>query len=516
VIRTEALVAGWRAEVELVIDSEGALANERTTPLEGLAPAGAPAYVIYTSGSTGQPKGVLVTHENVVRLFDTTNALFNFNRHDVWTLFHSYAFDFSVWELWGALLYGGRLVAVPYWISRSPQDFYRLLAAEKVTVLNQTPSAFSQLMQADSTIKNCDDLQLRLIIFGGEALKPHSLQPWFDRHGEQTQLVNMYGITETTVHVTYRPLSVADVADSRRSPIGRPLGDLQVYILDQNQELVPPGVAGEMYVGGAGVARGYLNCPDLTAERFVPHPFSAEPGARLYRTGDLARHLPNGDIEYLGRLDRQVKIRGFRVELGEIEAALTRHEAVRECVLVAQDNQSEQQSLVAYVVAGADAISGGELRALLKQKLPDHMIPSAFVYLDKLPLTANGKLDHRALPAPHHSHLSQSFVAPRSSAETMLAAIWSAVLKVDRVGIHDNFFELGGNSLLATQVISRVRDAFKLELPVRSLFETARLTDFSSLVERIEQGRQGDGPPKMVALSRDGEAGSGFEKQRKK
>jgi acyl carrier protein len=315
----------------------------------------------------------------------------------------------------------------------------------------------------------------------------------------------MYGITETTVHVTYRPLSVADLAEARRCPIGRALGDLQVYILDQSQQLLPVGVAGEMYVGGAGVARGYLNRPDLTAERFVPHPFSAEPGARLYRTGDLACHLSNGDIEYLGRLDRQVKIRGFRIELGEIEAALARHEAVRECVLVAQQNEPEQQSLVAYVVAAAAAISSSELRASLQQTLPDHMIPSAFVYLDKLPLTANGKLDRGALPAPDHANLSQSFVAPRSSAEMTLAAIWSAVLKVDQVGVHDNFFELGGNSLLATQVISRVRDAFKLELPVRSLFETARLTDFSSLVERIEQGRQGDGPPKMVALSREGE-----------
>ena len=295
------------------------------------------AYVIYTSGSTGRPKGVLVTHDNVVRLMQATDPWFGFRPDDVWTLFHSYAFDFSVWELWGALLYGGRLVVVPYWVSRSPEDFLELLRRERVTVLNQTPSAFRQLVQADIASGPPSELALRYVVFGGEALELQSLRPWFERHGdEQPRLVNMYGITETTVHVTYRPITMADVEAGAGSVIGVPIPDLRVYVLDPHRELVPVGVPGEMYVGGAGVARGYLNRPELTAERFVDDPFV--PGARLYRTGDLARRCANGDLEYLGRIDHQVKIRGFRIELGEIEAVLAQHPAVRDAIVIARED----------------------------------------------------------------------------------------------------------------------------------------------------------------------------------
>ena len=323
-----------------------------------------PAYVIYTSGSTGTPKGVVVTHNNVARLMETTAPLFHFGADDVWTLFHSYAFDFSVWEIWGALFYGGRLVIVPFLVSRAPEDFYELLSREKVTVLNQTPSAFRQLIQAESNLGKGDRLSLREVIFGGEALELRSLKPWVDRHGDVgPRLVNMYGITETTVHVTYRPLTTAEVENASGSLIGRPLDDLQVYILDRQQQLAPIGVAGEMYVGGAGVARGYLRRPDLTAERFVPDPFSTEPGARLYRTGDLARYVVSGEleyeIEYLGRVDRQVKVRGFRIELGEIESVLAQHETVRECLVLARKDNADQQ-LLAYVIAdpGQSTFSG--------------------------------------------------------------------------------------------------------------------------------------------------------------
>ncbi len=281
-----------------------------------------PAYVIYTSGSTGRPKGVIVRHGNVARLFSATERWLDFGAEDVWTLFHSYAFDFSVWEIWGALLYGGRLVVVPYWVSRSPEAFHELLRDERVTVLNQTPSAFQQLIRAE--YGQPGDLALRYVIFGGEALAPAALAPWFERHGdERPRLINMYGITETTVHVTYREVSRKDVA----SAVGRPIPDLGVHLADPSLNLVPPGVPGEILVGGAGLAMGYLNRPELTAERFLPNPFG-EAGSRLYRSGDLARRLPDGDLEYLGRIDAQVKIRGFRVELGEIEAALTRHPAV--------------------------------------------------------------------------------------------------------------------------------------------------------------------------------------------
>src|SRR5438094_2672417 len=279
------------------------------------------AYVIYTSGSTGRPKGVMVTHQNVVRLFTETERWFHFGPSDVWTLFHSYAFDFSVWEIFGALLYGGRLVIVPYWVSRSPKDFLELLCGQRVTVLNQTPSAFRELIRADAR-SDVTAQSLRLIIFGGEALDFGSLRDWFQRYGDQRpQLVNMYGITETTVHVTYRPLRSEDVVVGG-SLIGRAIQDLQLYVLDPHLQPVPVGVCGQIFVAGQGLARGYLNRPELTAARFIPNPFSKRLGDRLYRTGDLARRLPNGEIEYLGRIDNQVKIRGFRIELQEIEAVL--------------------------------------------------------------------------------------------------------------------------------------------------------------------------------------------------
>jgi amino acid adenylation domain-containing protein len=431
------------------------------------------AYVIYTSGSTGKPKGVLVMHHNVARLFDSTSPWFHFNQDDVWTLFHSYAFDFSVWEIWGALLYGGRLEIVPHWVSRSPEQFYDLLCKRRVTVLNQTPSAFRQVMEAEQ--RDAQELGLRLIIFGGEALEVQSLKPWFDRHGDQSpRLVNMYGITETTVHATYRPIKVQDLGERLGSPIGWRLPDLEVYILDPNCNPAPIGVAGELYIGGAGLARGYLNQPELTAEKFIPHPFSDQPGTRLYKTGDLARYLPDGNIEFLGRIDNQVKIRGFRIELGEVETVLSQHPVVRQSVVIVREDSPGDRRLVAYVVSSPDQVcTASELRNFLKEKLPEYMVPSAFVVLDAFPLTPNGKLDRKALPAPDQNRpaLDETFTAPRTPVEELLTQIWSDVLKVDKVSIHDNFFDLGGHSLLATQLVSRVRDAFQMDIPLRTLFE---------------------------------------------
>src|SRR3989454_2239938 len=317
-----------------------------TNPAIAVAPDNM-AYVIYTSGSTGKPKGCIITHRNVARLMRATEAWYGFNERDVWTLFHSFAFDFSVWEIWGALLYGGRLVVVPFLVSRSPEEFYELLAEEQVTVLNQTPSAFRQLIQAEESVGQ-KKLALRYVIFGGEALEMQSLRPWFGRHGDQPPLlVNMYGITETTVHVTYRPLSKDDLDSG--SVIGTPIPDLHVYILDAKHEPVPVGVMGEMFVAGAGLARGYLYRPELTTERFIPD-YLKQRGSRLYKTGDLARFLPDGDIEYLGRIDDQVKIRGFRVELGEIEAALYQHPAVQQAAVIVREDVPGDKRLAAYLV----------------------------------------------------------------------------------------------------------------------------------------------------------------------
>jgi len=460
------------------------LEAEDDADLQGGAGPGNLAYVIYTSGSTGRPKGVPIRHGHVARLFSATGDWFGFGPEDVWTLFHSFAFDFSVWELWGALLHGGRLVVVPYLLSRSPEDFYQELVRERVTVLNQTPSAFRQLVEAEAAVGQRGgaggELALRWVIFGGEALELGGLRHWFERHGDEwPRLINMYGITETTVHVTYRPVTQQDAeASGLGSRIGRPIPDLSVHLLDADLNLVPEGVPGEIHVGGAGLSSGYLNRPDLTAERFIPDPFAAAPGARLYRSGDLARVRPGGDLEYLGRRDHQVKIRGFRIELGEIEAALARHPAVREAAVLARAEDGGEARLVAYVVAPPDSTESAptaqDLRQFLKASLPEHMVPSAFMVLDALPLTAHGKVNRKALPAPEVARVetAEAYLAPRPGAEETIAAIWGEVLKVERVGARDDFFLLGGHSLSAARILSRVRDALGVDLSLLVVFET--------------------------------------------
>jgi acyl-CoA synthetase (AMP-forming)/AMP-acid ligase II len=434
---------------------------------------------------------VLVTHHNVVRLMRQTEGWYGFGPDDVWTLFHSYTFDFSVWEMWGALLYGGRLVIVPYLVARSPGEFYQMLSDERVTVLNQTPSAFRQLVWAEETARAPLPLELRYVIFGGEALELQSLRPWFDRHGDQEPtLVNMYGITETTVHVTYRVIRKKDLATGLGSVIGVPIPDLYLYLLDEKLEPVPPGVPGEICVVGPGVARGYLNRPELMGQRFVPDPVAPQSGARMYRSGDLARFTSRGELEYLGRMDHQVKIRGFRVELGEIESVLNSHAGIRESVVLAADDPSGGgKRLVAYFVPVDGAVPTADLREHLAKRLPDYMVPGLFVPLTAMPLTSNGKVDRRALPSVDAAQTcsTEAFVAPRNPTEASLAQIWCGLLNRNSVGVHDNFFHLGGHSLLATQVAWRIAGAFNVDLSVRALFEAPTIAGLAELIGQAPQ-----------------------------
>ncbi|WP_338686823.1 amino acid adenylation domain-containing protein [Streptomyces acidiscabies] len=452
------------------------------------------AYVIYTSGSTGRPKGVAIPHSNVVRLLSATRRWFDFGPGDVWTLFHSYAFDFSVWELWGALLHGGTLVVVPFEVSRDSGEFLRLLVRERVTVVNQTPSAFGELLRADAAAPELRErLALRYVVFGGEALDPGAVAEWFGRYPQDAPvLVNMYGITETTVHVTGLPLTGEVVGDGR-GRIGEVIPDLRAYVLDAGLRVVPPGVTGELYVAGAGLARGYVGRAGLTAGRFVADPFGGA-GERMYRTGDLARWSVNGELEYVGRADDQVKVRGFRIELGEVEAAFTRQKGVEKAVVAVRDGR-----LVAYVVGqGLDA---EELRRYAARTLPEHMVPVAVVPLERLPLTANGKVDRAALPQPVTAggHTGR---APRTPQEEILCGVFAELLGVatHQVGVDDGFFDLGGDSLLAMRLTDRVRGAFGTALPVRAVFEAPTPAALAERL-RVEEARA-EGRPRLAAYER--------------
>ena len=427
-----------------------------------------PAYVIYTSGSTGTPKGVVVSHANVTCLLTGTRDQFGFGPDDVWTWFHSFAFDFSVWEIWGALVHGARLVVVPFTVSRSPAEFLALLAREHVTVLNQTPSAFYQLVQAEiAELATGRGLALRVVVFGGEALDASRLAPWTARHGTHPVLVNMYGITETTVHVTYLELDRAPGEGA--SAIGGPIPGVRVFVLDQWLEPAPAGVAGELYVAGAGLARGYLGRAGLSSGRFVACPFGTA-GERMYRTGDVGRRTADGGLEYLGRADDQVQLRGFRVEPAEVGAVLAGAPGVAQSAVVVREDTPGDPRLVGYIVPGTETETGDPAeaaRACAAARLPAHMVPSAIVTLDALPLTVNGKLDRRALPAPDYA--GQQGRGPATVAEEIVCAAFAEVLGLDQVGPEDSFFELGGHSLLAVTLAQRLRER-GLPMPVRALF----------------------------------------------
>ncbi|MGH8770750.1 MAG: non-ribosomal peptide synthetase, partial [Burkholderiales bacterium] len=431
------------------------------------------AYVIYTSGSTGKPKGVCIAHRALANLLHAMREHTAITEDDSLLAVTTLSFDIAALELYLPLIAGARVVLASREMAADGEALSHCLADRRITLMQATPATWRLLIEAGWP----GDLKLHSLC-GGEALSPELAQQLL---GRCASLTNLYGPTETTIWS-----SAERVQANQPISIGRPLANTEIYILDAHLNLTPIGVPGELYIGGAGLARGYLNRPQLTAEKFVSHPFKAH--ARLYKTGDLARYRQDGQIEFLGRLDHQIKLRGYRIELGEIEATLVQHPQVREAAVLVREDHPQDQRLVAYVVPidSSSPASADELRSFLKTLLPDYMLPSSFVALDQMPLTPNGKLDRKALPIPDQTRadFEESFVAPRTPNEEMLAAIWAEVLKLERVGIHDNFFDLGGHSLLATQIVSRTRKTFSVESSLRDLFEQPTVAGFAEAITR--------------------------------
>jgi amino acid adenylation domain-containing protein len=440
------------------------------------------AYIIYTSGTTGKPKGVLVEHKNVVRLLFNDEFQFDFNSRDVWTLFHSFCFDFSVWEMYGALLYGGKVVIIPKMTARDPGEFLEILKKHNVTVLNQTPSAFYNLINLESTEPG-KPLRLKYVIFGGEALIPGKLNAWRARY-PAARLVNMYGITETTVHVTYKEIEQQDITNNI-SNIGTPIPTLFTYAMARHLKLSPRGVAGELCIGGEGLGRGYLNRPQLTHEKFVQNPY--KPGERLYLSGDLVRLLENGEMEYLGRIDQQVQLRGFRIEPGEIEYRLLTHPQIKEAVVLTRQDEKEDKYLGAYIVSAdpTGKIPGAsQLRDYLAKDLPDYMVPAFFIPIQAIPLTSNGKIDRKALPKPEVIP-GTVYIAPRDMIEKRLTEIWADILDLDKnvVSMDADFFELGGHSLKATILIGRIHKELDVKIPLVNIFKTPTIRGLARIIK---------------------------------
>ncbi|MCU0289745.1 MAG: amino acid adenylation domain-containing protein, partial [Acidobacteria bacterium] len=446
-------------------------------------------YVIYTSGTTGQPKGSLIEHRNVVRLLFNDKFQFDFTNRDCWTLFHSFCFDFSVWEMYGALLYGGKLLIVPKMIARDTAEFLDLLNKEAVTVLNQTPSAFYNLVNealTSTSHRPGKELYIKYVIFGGEALNPLKLKNWLEKYPHpQTRLINMFGITETTVHVTYKEITEKDI-ELNNSNIGNPIPTLNVYILDKYLKPVPVGIKGEICVGGEGVVRGYLNRPELTADRFIYQSPITNHQSPIYKSGDLARYLSNGDIEYLGRMDHQVKIRGFRIELGEIENRLLDYDGIKDAVVAAEATNSEKY-LCAYIVPYKEfSITG--LRTHLAAKLPDYMIPAYFIRLEKIPLTSNGKVDRKALPNVHGSDgLREEATSPTTETENKLVELWANVLGI-KPGINADFFHSGGDSIKAVRLVNAINTGLSTNLKIADIYLHGTIKKLASIIDRDKTG----------------------------
>jgi amino acid adenylation domain-containing protein len=484
------------------------IAQESSHNPAGEATALSLAYVMYTSGSTGEPKGVSIVHRGVVRLVKETNYV-DLNADETFLQFAPSTFDASTFEVWGCLLNGARLVIMPPDLP-SLEELGETLRRYRITTLWLTSGLFHQMVD-----KRLDDLQrVRQLLAGGDVLSVSHVHK-FLRRAEHKRLINGYGPTEnTTFSCCYEMTAESEISSS--VPIGRPISNTQIYILDRHQQLVPVGVTGEIYIGGEGLARGYLNRPELTAERFIAHPYSKEEGARLYRTGDRGRYLNDGRIEFLGRVDGQVKVRGYRIELGEVEAALCQHPAVQEAVAFIQENEFDDKRIVACCVAKKERVpSGRELLDFLREKLPSFMIPSAFVMLDELPLTRNGKVDRAALSVfEQAAEKSVSHMDPRTPVEELLTGIWSEILKVPQVSIHDNFFELGGHSLLATKIVSRIREVFQVEIGLRALFSAPTVAGVAGHIETALRDEQATQIAPIQSVSRDRPLPLSFAQQR--
>ncbi len=456
------------------------------------------AYVIYTSGSTGKPKGVMIEHRNVVRLLFNEKFQFDFDEHDVWTIFHSFCFDFSVWEMFGALLYGGKAIIIPKEKTRDPGAFADILRKEKVTVVNQTPSAFYNLIPI-LLASSPESFFIRYVIFGGEKLNPGKLGD-IKNVFSNIRFINMYGITETTVHVTYKEIKDEDI-ERGFSNIGTPIPTLNIYIFDEDMQLVPKGIEGELCVGGDGVARGYLNRSNLTKERFVPNPFN--PVEIIYRSGDSACLRDNGELEYFGRMDNQIQLRGFRIELGEIESVLVKMEAIEDCIVIVDEDKNGDHRIVAYYIAKRKDLCVSAVRKALESQLPDYMIPSFFIQIDQLPLTVNGKLDLKNLPPPVLENVSLAdYSAPQGETEQIMATIWGDVLGIDGrlVGREYNFFEIGGHSLAVATLSQRLRTAFQRQITNRHIYETPNLKDLCRVILKLDPIQ-----PKPEAVIGEGE-----------
>ena len=494
-------VRRWEGE-QVLLELNGCTRRGLKGRHRGLQHSNHLCYIIYTSGTTGQPKGSLIEHRNVVRLLVNDKFQFDFSDHDIWTMFHSYCFDFSVWEMYGALLYGGKLLIVTKTMARDTVEFIELLKKEAVTVLNQTPPAFYNLINEDLNSRQTGKkLYIKYVILGGEVLEPLKLKD-FRKKYPQTRLINMFGITETTVHVTYKEINETDM-ELNISNIGKPIPTLSTYILDKYLKPVPVEVMGEIYVGGDGVARGYLNQPELTCEKFkiINYKLKIINGSDvrrtdfhhsiLYRSGDLARYLSNGDIEYLGRIDHQVKIRGFRIELGEIEIQLLKYGEIKNAVVL-DGGTPDEKYLCAYIVSDTESTLT-ELRTHLSGKLPEYMIPSYFVQLEKIPLTANGKVDRRALPKPEIK-APLDYLAPRNETETKLTGLWSELLNIqpEAISIDRSFFELGGHSLKATVLASRIHKELNVIIPLGAIFKTPTIRDLSDYIKNVDSNIQRD------------------------